>query len=524
MPDPKPQQRINKLHSQLSDLESYVADLEGFISDPVCLVGTNHIITDVNQSFAEVVDQDQSDIVGQTLGELFAETDVPRGLLDKPESVTKTRKRKLHLKDDIDTLPVTVRSQPWRDSTDNLRGFLIRLTPSSEASGSERKTETASDIPVPEPDADGQINTITDTKALLDHVKEQQMRTQSVIYNIADGLLFVNPDQTIEMANPSALNMLGMQSGDILGKKLADLHNNKLLEHLHQMIKEADEADEEVERKEMTIGTETYFQVTTVHVGKDDGTAQRIIILHDITEKRKIEEMKLEFASVAAHQMRTPLSSIRWSFEILSKKLENEELMQAVQRGYKSTQQVLEVVDELLNVDRLEEGQSGYSFEPIDIVSVLTDAIDSEKESQRVIDQPEVNFDKPVDDIPKVRGDSTKLKIVFKNLLENALKYTDSDKQVNIHVNIKMTSGYGGDVILVSVEDQGIGIPEDERDKIFSKFYRADNATDTETEGTGVGLFITKQIVEAHKGKIWFESKQGEGTTFYVQLPIASDN
>jgi signal transduction histidine kinase len=87
-----------------------------------------------------------------------------------------------------------------------------------------------------------------------------------------------------------------------------------------------------------------------------------------------------------------------------------------------------------------------------------------------------------------------------------------------------MTSGYGGDVVLVSVEDQGIGIPEDEQDKIFSKFYRADNATDTETEGTGVGLFITKQIAEAHKGKIWFESKQGEGTTFYVQLPIASDN
>lgn len=87
-----------------------------------------------------------------------------------------------------------------------------------------------------------------------------------------------------------------------------------------------------------------------------------------------------------------------------------------------------------------------------------------------------------------------------------------------------MTSGYGGDVVVTEIEDQGIGIPEGSQDQIFSKFYRADNATDMQTEGTGVGLFITKEIVEAHNGEIWFESTEGEGTTFYVQLPMASDN
>jgi len=517
------QQKIDKLRSQLSDLESYVADLEDFVTDPVCVVGTSHIITDTNQAFARIIEQSQSDIIGQSLEELFTETDVPKGLLDNPQEVSSVRERILHLKKN-NKPAVNVRSQPWRGGAGNLRGFFLSMElKSARKDGSDHSDSNTGD-PVPKPDnpeQDSVNQSRADVESLLDEVKEQQMRTQSVIYNIADGLLFVNPDQTIEMVNPSALAMLDVKSGDIIGEKLADLHNNKVLDRLHEMV---DDKNEEVEREELTIGAETYFEVTTVHVGKEDGTAQKIIILHDITEKRKIEEMKLEFASVAAHQMRTPLSSIRWSFEILSKKLEDGELQSAVERGYKSTRQVLQVVDELLNVDRLEEGQSGYSFEPVDVIDVLEEAIESERQSQAVIDQPELKFDKPVDDVPKVRGDSTKLRIVFKNLVENALKYTDSDKRVNIHVNMKMTSGYGGDVVLVTVEDSGIGIPESEQDKIFSKFYRANNATDTETEGTGVGLFITKQIVEAHKGKIWFDSEEGEGTTFYVQLPMASDN
>jgi PAS domain S-box-containing protein len=515
------QQKIDKLHSQLSDLESYVADLEDFVTDPVCVVGTSHIITDINQAFARMVGQSQSDIIGQSLGELFAETDVPKGLLDNPKEISSTRERDLHLKTNSDSA-VSVRSRPWRDGADNLRGFFLGIQIREEPHKNANQSESQETVAVPKPDNSkkptGQSR--ADIESLLEEVKEQQMRTQSVIYNIADGLLFVNPDQTVEMINPSALTMLDVKSGDVIGKKLSDLHTNKVLEELHKMV---DNASGGVEREELTIGAETYFEVTTVHVGTEDGTAQQIIILHDITEKRKIEEMKLEFASVAAHQMRTPLSSIRWSFEILSKKLEDGELKSAVQRGYKSTQQVLQVVDELLNVDRLEEGQSGYSFEPVDVVAVLSEAIESERESQAVIEQPEIEFDKPVDDMPRVRGDSTKLRIVFKNLVENALKYTDSDKKVEIRVNMKMTSGYGGDVVLVTVEDSGIGIPESEQDKIFSKFYRANNATDTETEGTGVGLFITKQIVEAHKGKIWFDSEEGEGTTFYVQLPMASD-
>ena len=106
-------------------------------------------------------------------------------------------------------------------------------------------------------------------------------------------------------------------------------------------------------------------------------------------------------------------------------------------------------------------------------------------------------------------------------ILDNALKYTPTDGTVNIDASVHVTNDYGSDMVQIQIADDGIGIPPDSQDKIFSKFYRADNATKVKTDGTGIGLYISKQIIDEHDGTIWFESKEGEGTTFYIQLPIA---
>lgn len=503
--------------SNLHELESYVAELESFISEPVAILNTDGVITDANRAFANKLATDQSTVIGKQLTDLIIEgnpftkfnqasrTNGPRTVSDKV-SLTKG---------DNPPQPTKIRLREWQDKGGDLRGYLLSITTAEEQISKPNPTD--SDQSKAEQIADDSNS--KGASPIIDQVKEQQMRTQSVLYNITDGLIFLNADNCVEMVNPSAATLLDVHASDLIGEHIDELKNNKVIDELRKFISE----NEELNKKELSIGAEAYFEVTIVNIGQEQ-SRQRVVILHDISEKRKIEEMKLEFASVAAHQMRTPLSSIRWSFEILSKRLEDEDLINAAERGYKSTEQVLEVVDELLNVDRLEEGDSGYDFESLDLVVMLDELVETETETGAVVDQPDIHFEKPVDSIPKIRGDEMKLKIVFKNLIDNALKYTDSDAEVRIRVNIKMTSGYGGDVVVAEIEDQGIGIPEGSQDQIFSKFYRADNATDMQTEGTGVGLFITKEIVEAHNGEIWFESTEGEGTTFYVQLPMASDN
>lgn len=517
------QEQTPETKLSVRELESYLAALESFIDDPIALINPDGIIADTNKEFATFLGMTQSQLVGQRFDDLLKSRELLSDLQSNTRSSSKTAVKTFDVDFDLQdgVLPANIRLQEWLNQDGDLHGYMIELSDSkqedsvepSKTNQKQQSSDTTQQVPkAPSVEDEG--------GDLLDEVKEQQMRAQSVLYNITDGIIFFNSDNTVKMVNPSAASMLHTNSSELIGKHIDQLRNNKVIDELRQMLSD----NEELTKQELSIGAEAYFEVTTIIIGGDEKSAQQVVILHDISEKRKIEEMKLEFASVAAHQMRTPLSSIRWSFEILSKQLEDEDLLQAAERGYKSTEQVLEVVDELLNVDRLEEGDSGYEFNSLDIVELLNEIIKTESETGAVVDQPDINFEKPIDHVPNVRGDEMKLKIVFKNLLDNAVKYTDSDAEVTVRVNMKMTSGYGGDVVFVQVEDEGIGIPEESQDKIFSKFYRADNATDMETEGTGVGLFITKQIVEAHNGKIEFDSTPGEGTTFYVQLPMASDN
>lgn len=494
MPQETPTPDITQLENKLRELESYINGLKSSAALPFCVVSPRGVITDANQRFAQSL-QTSVDRVLETKLDNWIETvaaeKVISGEIEEEISVN------WHTANNNEVSLLT-HVRPW-DKNGNDQSYFITITDEN----SRDDTDAQSDA---------------ERTKVGERFLQQHIRTQSILYNINDGIIFLDPDGTVDMANPRALDILELQSGEILNKNIADLSSNVIIDKLIDLLDEG-----ECKRRELAIEPDIYLEVTTQQIGRQASPSQTIIILHDVTEKRRIEKMKLEFASVAAHQMRTPLASVRWSLETLSESIENDELLQIVRRGYKSVQQVLHVVDELLNVDRLEEGESAYSFEPVNIIELISESIEQESEARGVLDQPEINFHEPNQHIPNVRGDKEKLKIVFNNLLENAIKYTDEDGQVEIRVNIEVSSGYAGDKVRVEVSDSGIGIPKDQQDQVFSKFFRADNATDKETEGTGVGLHISKRIVEAHNGEITFESEAGQGTTFIVTLPIASD-
>jgi signal transduction histidine kinase len=172
---------------------------------------------------------------------------------------------------------------------------------------------------------------------------------------------------------------------------------------------------------------------------------------------------------------------------------------------------MIRLINDLLDVSRIEEGRLLYNQEDTQIEDVLDSVIEA---SQEMLRNKNMVLEVNKKETPKVKIDKEKIGVVIQNLLENAIKYTEQGGK------IKITLDNDEKNVIFKIEDSGVGIPKSQQDRIFTKFFRAENVTRMETNGTGLGLYTTKNIVQAHKGQIWFESEENKGTTFYFTIPI----
>ncbi len=244
----------------------------------------------------------------------------------------------------------------------------------------------------------------------------------------------------------------------------------------------------------------------------------------DNTESLKAELEKLKNAnavksdliSISAHQLRTSLSALKWIFKMFLDKdvgalsPEQESLMN---KASESNERMLALVNDMLTLSHAENTALAFKSIPTDIVKLAEQTLfEFSGESHKK--QIELIFLKPDHAIPEMSCDPEMIRVVFQNLIENAIKYSDAGDKVVI--SIKEANGN----IEISVHDNGIGISAPEQEQIFGKFFRAENAKKKDVIGSGLGLFTTKKIVEEYKGKIWFESGSEKGTTFFVSLPM----
>jgi signal transduction histidine kinase len=183
-----------------------------------------------------------------------------------------------------------------------------------------------------------------------------------------------------------------------------------------------------------------------------------------------------------------------------------------IRKAAESTDRLIALVNDLLEVDHIQSGKYQFSFSQVDIVDTVK-AVTTE--FQALLDTRKIALALELPEVISIRCDAVKVRAVFQNLIENAIKYTPIGGTVSITAKLE------GDMVHVSVKDSGIGIPEAQKPHIFSKFFRAANAMRVDTVGSGLGLFIAKEVVERHGGKIWFESAEGSGTTFFLTLPVA---
>lgn len=239
------------------------------------------------------------------------------------------------------------------------------------------------------------------------------------------------------------------------------------------------------------------------------------------TQKRGVfvSDIKSQFVTVAAHQLRTPLSGMKWTFRLM---LDgdmgdlSEKQREFLQQGYQTTERMIRLVNDFLDISRIEEGKFGFHFAKINIIDILKKAIEASR-AQAVANTITLAFESQIQEDLVIIADEERLYTAMMNLLDNAIRYNNPNGSVTV------TASGKGDMLEVRIADTGIGIPADEQQKIFSRFFRASNAIRRQTEGSGLGLYIVQNIIHRHGGDIGFSSQEGKGVTVFFTLPVKED-
>lgn len=334
----------------------------------------------------------------------------------------------------------------------------------------------------------------------------------AIFENFVDGLMVFGENNKLSLINSAAQDIFGVKEDKILTKTIEDFADIIPLNNLFYLL---GKDIKELFRKELEIAENLILEISSSAIlsqGKKIGT---LVIIRNITRERRVERMKTEFVTISAHQLRTPLSAIQWSLErLLSGKAGKltEEQKSLLERAFEDNKRMVSLINDLLNLVKIEEGRDIYNLAPVRLEQLVQSVVEYHNKD---IKEKEIKFEFQVlDKLPEVKADPEKIKFVIENLLDNAIRYTSVGGIVRISLKLRSES------IEFSIQDTGIGIPKEQQENIFNKFFRASNAIKIQTEGNGTGLFIAKNIVQAHKGRIWFETKEGQGTTFYFTLPV----
>lgn len=231
-----------------------------------------------------------------------------------------------------------------------------------------------------------------------------------------------------------------------------------------------------------------------------------------------LEKAKADFVSVATHQLRTPLAGIKWTFEMLLSGEQNPNQRELLEKGFAATERMVRIVNEILSIDKIEHERFDVVFTYGNILKLVEGSV-VEFQAPAIGKGLRLNWLRPEGVVPDIEMDADKMRMVIDNLIENAIKYTPVSGDITVSLDTSRINS-AHPVVGIVVRDSGIGIDEAAQHEIFNKFYRAPNARRSEPNGTGLGLYIAKTIVEAHHGSIWFESEAGKGTEFHAEFPI----
>ncbi|MDO8482639.1 MAG: ATP-binding protein [bacterium] len=367
-------------------------------------------------------------------------------------------------------------------------------------------------------------------KKVLNRTKDlEQIRAknEAILTSIGDGLVVVDKEGKISYINKSFEEMLGWKTQEIIGKSMVEVVPREDQNGIEVSFEERILTQVLSGKKFVADLTNPFYYIRkdksrfptssiVAPVVLNEKIVGAVEVFRDITKEKEIDKAKTEFVSLASHQLRTPLSTVSWYSEMLLSGDAGEvtsDQKKYLEEIYHGNSRMVELVNTLLDVSRIELGTFIVESKPTNIVKLIQSVIDEQKpqiEEKKIELSP--LFEKR---IPLMRADPKLLRMVIQNLLSNSVKYTHGGGKIEISLSLS-----GKKNVLLKISDTGYGIPKNQQDKIFTKLFRADNVIGKDTEGTGLGLYIAKSIVEQSGGKLWFESIENKGSTFSATLPL----
>jgi len=346
-----------------------------------------------------------------------------------------------------------------------------------------------------------------DNARLFDTTAREREKLSHILNNTADVVIVFGLDERLILINPAAFSALRLFAGEqYIGRKFHEVLNNTALIDAYRRACASNEPL--IEELQLPNGRTFYLNLTRQeNVGW-------IIVMHDITLFKEMDQLKSELIATVAHDLKQPLAVMNGYIELLMmhKKLDD------VGTGFldmvrKSIQSMRQLIDDLLDLAKIESGIQ-LDLQPMDVSELVSECIDSLQPS--ILNKSmSVHTDIPVD-LPPMLADRARLQQIILNLISNAVKYTPPEGEVYISAEPR------DQAVRITVRDNGMGISPEDQAHIFERFYRVRRPETDSIEGTGLGLAIVKSLVEAHRGKIGLESRLGEGTTFFVTLPAAT--
>lgn len=364
-------------------------------------------------------------------------------------------------------------------------------------------------------------------------------KSDIVINAIADGVIALNSQGNVQLMNPAAEQITGWRVSDAMSLdyksvlKLLDAKDGDLVA-ANDPISQTLATNKETSAKNLSLVTKSGRKILlslTVSPTGQPGSGV-ILVFRDITKEKAEEREQAEFISTASHEMRTPVASIEGYLGLAlnpSTAQVDEKARAYITKAHESAQHLGRLFQDLLDVTKAEDGRLANSPKAVDVVAFVGDIVEglrpqAEQKGLRMIYKPMPNNsedsspgERRLNPVYYANVDNDHLREVVANLIENGIKYTPKGD-----VTIDITGDESGEHVIISVADSGIGIPQEDIKHLFQKFYRVDNSDTREIGGTGLGLYLSRRLVEAMNGRIWVESEFKRGSVFYVEIPRIS--
>ena len=367
---------------------------------------------------------------------------------------------------------------------------------------------------------EARTNELENAKNKIEEEVQNVRKFQKAVDSSTEAVSITKPDGAIIYVNPAWVTLNGYTAAEAMGRnprmlKSGDSKSEVFIAMWEKIRAGLTYRTEDIVNKRKD-GTTYLAELSIFQISEGEQTLFYVSLCQDISLRKEIDRAKTEFVSLASHQLRTPLSAIRWYSEMLLSKYVgelNEKQKQYVKEIYAGNLRMVELVNALLNVSRLDLGTFAIEPEDVSLVeiceSVLSELMPQLTEKTQVVERIFANA-------PAVyRADPKLVRIIFQNFLSNSVKYTQAGGHIAVEISTKQNMLY------IRVADNGYGIPKSQHSKMFQKLFRADNVRQKDTEGTGLGMYIVKAIVEASGGQLSFDSEENKGTTFHVLLPLS---